>query len=66
MVGHFARVGKNLGGAVEAYNQTLGTLERRVMVSARKFKELGAAAQKTDIESAEPIEKQPRVLESIS
>lgn len=66
MAGHFSRVGKNLGGAVEAYNQTLGTLERRVMVSARKFKELGASAQKIDIETPEPIEKQPRTLETIS
>jgi DNA recombination protein RmuC len=66
MASHFARVGKSLGGAVEAYNQTLGTLERRVMVSARKFKELGASTQKADIETAEPIEKQPRVLENIS
>ncbi|MFN7662850.1 MAG: DNA recombination protein RmuC [Alphaproteobacteria bacterium] len=66
MAGHFARVGKNLGGAVDAYNQTLGTLERRVMVSARKFKELGATPQKEEIEVAEPIEKAPRVLENIS
>ena len=66
MAGHFARVGKNLGGAVDAYNQTLGTLERRVMVSARKFKELGATAQKEEIEAAEAIDKSPRVLEIIS
>lgn len=66
MAGHFARVGKNLGGAVDAYNQTLGTLERRVMVSARKFKELGATPHKIEIEEADPIEKQPRVLENIS
>jgi DNA recombination protein RmuC len=66
MAGHFSKVGKNLGGAVEAYNQTLGTLERRVLVTARKFKELGATPQKAEIEEADLIEKQPRVLEGIS
>lgn len=66
MAGHFAKVGKNLGGAVDAYNQTLGTLERRVMVTARKFKELGATPHKQDIEEADPIERQPRLLETIS
>lgn len=66
MAGHFAKVGKNLGSAVEAYNQTLGTLERRVMVTARKFKELGATPHKAEIEEADLVEKQPRVLEGIS
>ena len=66
MAGHFSRVGKNLGGAVDAYNQTLGTLERRVLVSARKFKELGATPQKEEIEVVDPIEKQARIPESTS
>lgn len=36
---HYAKVGKALGQSVEAYNQTLGTLEKRVLKSAR---DLGA------------------------
>jgi len=40
---HFARVGKGLSGAVDAYNKTVSSLESRVLVQARRFKELAAA-----------------------
>jgi len=38
---HVDRVGKALTGAVAAYNQTVGSLESRVLVSARRLAELG-------------------------
>ncbi|MGO9298014.1 MAG: DNA recombination protein RmuC [Streptosporangiaceae bacterium] len=38
---HMDGLGKSLNGAVTAYNQTVGTLERRVLASARKLGELG-------------------------
>ena len=37
---HFNKVGLNLGRAVEAYNSAVGSLESRVMVSARRFADL--------------------------
>lgn len=43
LTGHFCDLGKGLDRAVNSYNRTVGSLESRVMVSARKFKELGAA-----------------------
>jgi DNA recombination protein RmuC len=39
---HFARVGDRLGGAVDAYNKAVGSLESSVLPQARKFEELGA------------------------
>src|SRR5262249_51193534 len=38
---HVDRVGKALSGAVTAYNQTVGSLESRVLVSARRLQQLG-------------------------
>lgn len=38
---HLERVGKSLTAAVGAYNQTVGSLETRVLVSARRLAELG-------------------------
>ena len=38
---HLAKVGKSLGGAVESYNEAVGSYERRVLVSARRFAEMG-------------------------
>jgi DNA recombination protein RmuC len=60
--GHWIDVGKNLTRTVEAFNSTVGTLETRVLVSARRFKELGAAPVSLDIDIVEPVEKTPRSL----
>jgi len=38
---HMARTGRSLGGAVEAYNKAVGSLERSVLPQARRFHELG-------------------------
>jgi DNA recombination protein RmuC len=65
MVDHFARVGKGLDTAVQAYNQTVGSLERRVLVSARRFPEHGIATGKQIAELA-PVDKstqQPQTIE---
>jgi DNA recombination protein RmuC len=58
---HITAVGTNLDRAVEAYNQAVGSLESRVLVSARKFAELGAPVAE-DIPEVEPIEKTARTL----
>ncbi len=64
--GHFQRLGKHLGNAVDSYNQAVGTVERRVMVTARKFKELGAVPSKQEIEDLDPIDKNPRSLSALA
>ena len=63
LAGHFDDIGKNLNRAAEAYNKAVGSMESRVLVSARKFKELGAA---TGPDLAEPrsIDARARALQS--
>jgi DNA recombination protein RmuC len=61
---HMQRLGKGLGAAVNAYNSAVGTLESRVLVSARKFKDLGAAADGAEIEEVKQIETSSRLLQS--
>jgi DNA recombination protein RmuC len=61
LAGHITGVGTNLDRAVEAYNQAIGSLENRVLVSARKFAELGAAVA-DDIPELAPIETSARAL----
>lgn len=59
MSGHFAKVGKSLKSSVEAYNETLGSLERRVLVTARQFESLEGIESKA-LESPPAIELTPR------
>jgi len=59
--GYMKSVGKELDTAVEAYNAAVGSLESRVMVSARKFAELDASVAE-EIPPLEPIEKTTRNL----
>lgn len=61
LVGHLESAGKGLDRAVESYNKAVGTLESRVMVSARKFAELGAPVTE-EIPEIEPIETTTRTL----
>ncbi len=60
--GHYASVKKGLESAVEAYNKSVGSLESRVLSTARKFKELGAASA-DEIDSAEEIDVTPRQIQ---
>jgi DNA recombination protein RmuC len=58
---HFADIGKGLDRALESYNKGVGSLEARVLVTARKFKERGAIGGE-EIEVLEPIDKSTRAL----
>jgi DNA recombination protein RmuC len=61
MVGHLQELGRGLQRSVRHFNRTVGTLENRVLVTARKFQELGISA-KEEIPVLEGIEDQPRTL----
>src|SRR2546430_9651411 len=60
---YFGDIGKGLDRALDSYNKGVGSLEARVLVTARKFKERGAIAG-DEIETVEPIDKaaHPRSL----
>jgi DNA recombination protein RmuC len=62
MGAHLENVGKGLDRAVESYNRAVGSMESRVMVTARKFADLGPAVT-DEIATLEPIEKTARTLE---
>jgi len=61
MASHFEKVGKGLDSAVKGYNETVGSLEGRVLVSARRFAELGTAT-KEEIPEIEPVERTTRAI----
>ena len=59
--GHVGRVGKGLQQALTAYNDSVGSLEGRVLVRARRFEELGPAASGAKrIDIVEPIDHSVR------
>lgn len=59
-VGHMERVGKNLDNATGAYNQAVSSLERRVLVTARKLNEHGAGNPRTKL--VEPVQAGPTLM----
>ncbi len=62
---HFIKLGRNLGTAVHSYNQAMGSLESRVMVSARCFKDLGAGAAQVDINEVAQLDSIPREVQTL-
>lgn len=58
---HFGRVGSSLKGAVENYNKTVASLEGRVLVSARRFRELKASTAGKELEPMAPVDLLPRI-----
>ena len=64
MADHLAKVGKSLGTASDSYNAAIASFESRVLVSARKFKELGSTSQDAEIIELHPIEGGIRRLQA--
>jgi DNA recombination protein RmuC len=61
---HFDTLGARLKSSLEAYNQAVGSLEGNVLVKARRFKDLQAAASGEEIKALEPVDKIPRMLQA--
>ncbi len=61
---HFGKLGKDLNQAVRAYNDTVGSLERRVLPSARRFKDLEATSSRDEILEIPQLEHIPKDLQA--
>ncbi len=59
-VNHLQRIGSSLGKAVDAYNASIGSLERNVMPKARRFPELGVTSD-APLAPVDPIEQLVRL-----
>lgn len=57
---HLVKVGKGLSSAAEGYNDAIGSLERNVLVSMRKMKEIGVGKGETKELGVPLIEKSLR------
>jgi DNA recombination protein RmuC len=58
--GHLKTVGSGLSTAVNNYNKFVGSFDRNVMSTARRFQELNIETGKRDLEDVPPIEALPR------
>lgn len=59
---HLSKVHRGLTTTVEAFNEAVGSLESRVLVTARRFPELGVVGAGADeIEAARPVLSTPRL-----
>ena len=61
---HLAKVGKSLASATDFYNKAIASVESRVLVTARKFKDLGTTGIEDEIVELPPVDVAPRMLQA--
>jgi DNA recombination protein RmuC len=59
---HWAKLGKNLKQAVDGYNSAISSLESRVLVTARRLRDLDPALDASRLEPIDPVDVTPRGL----
>jgi DNA recombination protein RmuC len=66
MSSHMQRLQRSLTASVSAYNDAVGSLESRVLVSARRFPALGVVGiESEEIADLPPVEASPRLLQAV-
>ncbi len=61
---HMERVSRSLRQTVEHFNRSVGSLEGRVLPSARRLEALGAAPEGEELTAPPPVETEPRSLQA--
>jgi DNA recombination protein RmuC len=61
---HFDKLGRSIDGTVDAYNKFVGSMQSRVLATARKMNELGPGGQK-QLADPSPVEARPRELSAL-
>ncbi|MEZ4551613.1 MAG: DNA recombination protein RmuC [Desulfobacterales bacterium] len=65
IVDHFNSLGRDLDRCVSSYNRAVGSLERRVLPTARKFEDLGVMVKGSgNIPNLSPVDNKPRRMET--
>lgn len=59
---HVEKMGRGLRQAVDAYNDSVGSFESRLLVQARRFEELSGIGSQTQVGEIAPVERMPRRL----
>jgi DNA recombination protein RmuC len=66
MTTHLQTLQRSLTSSVTAYNKAIGSLESRVLVTARQFPELGVVSNEAEgFADLTPIESAPRLLQAV-
>jgi DNA recombination protein RmuC len=63
VVEHVSKVGRGLRVSVDAYNDAVGSMESRLLVQARKFREFAAPAE-PELDTLQPIDRQVRSIQA--
>ena len=64
MAGHWGSMGQGLKRALAAYNEAVGSLESRVLPTARRFRDLEVGTDAKDIEAPAPLDQLPREIQA--
>jgi DNA recombination protein RmuC len=65
LAGHFMKLGRSLESSVRAYNDTVGSLESRVLVTARRLSEHGAGSGGEELPEPQQVETAPRSVQAV-
>jgi DNA recombination protein RmuC len=63
LAAHVVKLGRHLAGSVESYNAFVGSLESRVLPTARRFRELEAAGAEV-VPEVSPVDSMTRVAQA--